>query len=223
MGKKLIKKKMILFIVTLLVIGGGVASYLVIKEKKNQQAIIRKEKKEQREKDYLTLMNNTVENLNTLSDTSNDVIVMYSDVWNASIENNLRLSSLANYLGVDESSVENNAPEDGTRFNNRGRYIERGEFSAALETVHGVLEDEGIYSSMEDAQFTIDESVNKLKNPPEKYMDLYLDFKEYYSNYSTYSSLAKEPSGSYLTYTKDTSELKVNLEAEYNSLSINFK
>ncbi|MFB1098287.1 hypothetical protein [Terribacillus sp. JSM ZJ617] len=216
--KPFYKKSKFIGILALVIIGVSLTWYLISQHKSQQAAA--EEERENREEEYIELLSNTTDAINQVNESSRQIIYMYSDVWNVTIENDLYVSAIAEYLGVEESVVIDNVPTDKIRVNPRGEYIGRGDFNAALETVRNVLLSEGIYDSMENAQTTIEDNVKELKNPPEKYRELHEDFEDYYSNHSIYVSLATSPTGSYLTYTRDTSNLLTELGGQYSSLEL---
>lgn len=93
------------------------------------------------------------------------------------------------------------------------------DFDSALSNM---FEDEDVKKAVEDINKT-DESISlkisKLKNPPSKYKDLNEEILNFYTSYQRLKSQAVSPSGSYTSYSEDTTKKIDECSVKYTKIN----
>lgn len=74
--------------------------------------------------------------------------------------------------------------------------------------------------TLEEKDHEIDSLMSSLKNPPEKYKQSYTLLLELYGVYKDFYSLARFPSGSYMTYSAKVREIKNEWDKIYNKIMV---
>ncbi|KIL74337.1 hypothetical protein [Bacillus badius] len=205
-----LKSKLFLSILALLVIGLGVGVYFV-----------REYSIEKKEEEYLSNLNDTAEEIKDGYTLARPLASLYSEVWGVTIKNDLYIKNLASYLGVDTPTMLGYTDESKLGNHIRlGKYIERGDFETGLQTIYNLKSNDGTIENIDAAKDEIVENMKKIKEPPNKYKDIYDETLSYYQTYEEFINLAKQPSGSYITYTKDIRELSSELESQYEKIQV---
>lgn len=76
---------------------------------------------------------------------------------------------------------------------------------------------EKIYS-IEQNQEEVESLFKKLKNPSENWEEAYLDLKEYYDDYLTFTNLCINPSGNLQTYSTNFNETDSDVSNDYDKM-----
>lgn len=90
------------------------------------------------------------------------------------------------------------------------------DFNDALTNLYAFEAIVDIVDKLKENKQTVDELMKELATPPEKYATCYSTITELYKTYSTFTSLAIQPTGSYNSYTEDFKKLDSDFNSTYD-------
>lgn len=92
------------------------------------------------------------------------------------------------------------------------------DFNTSLSALYNDGGTELTVTQIKDNQKTVDELMDKLKNPPSEYSDAYETAKELYDIYCDFTSMAISPSGSLNTYSESIASIDSDFMKSYEKL-----
>ncbi|MCM3724602.1 hypothetical protein M3226_02655 [Neobacillus cucumis] len=119
----------------------------------------------------------------------------YHDVWYSAIFNDRYTTS------------------DGTKHS-------YGSFNQAIKDQNSVYEQSGDNLKLLSEMVVFEGYMNKLKNPPSKYEQLYQELVDLYATASSFEKLAESPSGSLQSYTNEFNQRDSELAEKIKSLQV---
>lgn len=125
-----------------------------------------------------------------------DMINTYQSVWHDAIFED-------NYTTSDGSSYRSN----------------KG-FNAAIQTQRNIYDKLGDIKKLKADMSMVDMTIEKLKNPPSQYQDIYKEIVDLYSTLNQFVSMADNPSGSLQSYTDDTKTWDSDLSKKVDSIRV---
>lgn len=94
------------------------------------------------------------------------------------------------------------------------------DFNEALANLYASDEYTNKVSSIMTAQTEIDVDLAELKNPPKKYEEAYIKFKELYSTFSAYADFVISSEGSYNSYTEESAKKEEKFLECYREIKV---
>ncbi|MCU7743152.1 hypothetical protein N7983_08210 [Priestia megaterium] len=157
----------------------------------NHQERVAAEQKKKAEQKYKENLSSAYDQMVAAGSMMEDIINGYTEVWHAAIWN-------------DGAMIDGQSYTD---------------FNIALAAQMASYDTNGDLATVEATMTSLDQTMDKLKNPPAKFKDEYavaLDAYTAVKNINTYLN----PSGSYQTYSQTTNEKDNELAGKLNSLEV---
>lgn len=142
-------------------------------------------------------------------------------------KNNLALAqySMTSYAAIAEkqcnliSSVWNDAIFENTNNADTKKYVAgAADFNEALANLFADESFKSNTTNLEEGLGIVKSEMDKLKNPPDEYKEIYNYMLDVYTDFAEFVGLATDPTGSYNSYTEKFHELDSSLAKSLNKL-----
>ncbi|NWN95927.1 MAG: hypothetical protein HLX43_16125 [Bacillus sp. (in: Bacteria)] len=94
------------------------------------------------------------------------------------------------------------------------------DFNDAIQAQYTSFEKNGDLSKLESHQAALEADMEKLKNPPAKYKDIYQDIVDAYGSLKEFTEMADDPSGSLESLTDKANELDSEVAKKLNAVDV---